>query len=74
METLPKDYFLRGHNKEYYVQEQIYKKLRFLNELPMVQNLNSTKSASENHPQNVEQPSLKVSCSNGPTRWQDKVD
>lgn len=38
METLPKDYFLRGHNKEYYVQEQIYKKLRFLNELPMVQN------------------------------------
>ena len=36
--TLPKDYFLRGHNKEYYVQEQIYKKLRFLNELPMVQN------------------------------------
>ncbi len=38
MQTLPKDYFLRGHNKEYYVQEQIYKKLRFLNELPMVQN------------------------------------
>ena len=38
MNTLPKDFFLRGHNKEYYVQEQIYKKLRFLNELPMVQN------------------------------------
>ena len=38
MQTLPKDYFLREHNKEFYVQEQIYKKLRFLNELPMVQN------------------------------------
>ena len=38
METLPRDYFLREHNKEYYAQEQIYKKLRFLNELPMVQN------------------------------------
>ena len=37
MQTLPKDYFLREHNKEFYVQEQIYKKLRFLNELPMVQ-------------------------------------
>lgn len=38
MQTLPKDYFLREHNKEFYVQEQIYKKLRFLNMLPMVQN------------------------------------
>ena len=38
MQTLPKDYFLREHNKEFYVQEQIYKKLRFLNQLPMVQN------------------------------------
>ena len=38
MQTLPRDYFLREHNKEYYVQEQIHKQLRFLNELPMVQN------------------------------------
>ena len=38
MQTLPKDFFLREHNKEFYVQEQIYKKLRFLNKLPMVQN------------------------------------
>lgn len=38
MQTLPRDYFLREHNKEFYVQEEIHKKLRFLNELPMVQN------------------------------------
>lgn len=38
MQTLPRDYFLREHNKEVYVQEEIYKRLRFLNELPMVQN------------------------------------
>lgn len=38
MAVLPKDYFLREHNAEVYVQEAIHKKLRFLNELPMQDN------------------------------------
>ena len=38
MAVLPKDYFLREHNAEVYVQEEIHKKLRFLNELPMQDN------------------------------------
>ena len=38
MAVLPRDYYLREHNAEVYVQEQIHKKLRFLNELPIHDN------------------------------------
>ena len=39
MAVLPTDYYLREHNAEVYVQEQIHKKLRFLNELDMQDNV-----------------------------------
>ena len=39
MAVLPRDYYLREHNAEVYVQEQIHKKLRFLNELDMQDNV-----------------------------------
>ena len=39
MAVLPANYYLREHNAEVYVQEQIHKKLRFLNELDMQDNV-----------------------------------
>ena len=38
VETLPKDYFLREHNPEFYVNEKIHQTLHFLDFLPMVNN------------------------------------
>ena len=37
-QTLPKDYFLREHNPEFYVNEKIHETLHFLDFLPMVNN------------------------------------
>ena len=38
VQTLPKDYFLRERNREYYVNEKIHEKLHFLNLFPIVNN------------------------------------
>ena len=38
MQTLPKEFPLRKHNEEIYVQSEIHRKLHFLSELPLVQN------------------------------------
>lgn len=38
METLPRDYFLKEHNREFYVNEKIHKALHFLDLFPLVQN------------------------------------
>lgn len=38
METLSNDFFLRGHNLEYYIQEKIHENLHFLNMFPTVDN------------------------------------
>lgn len=36
--TLPADFFLKEHNREFYINEKIHEKLHFLNLFPMVNN------------------------------------